>query len=174
VAGPWAWVGRRDPRLVVVRRAARVTLVACTGFFLCRYGLGNAAMAPYALFGADALGALPDPRPEPYTAKLARAVDALAGCLRAMADGSSAAPGRWSAGHVSTTAPTVLGADARRRPQFLPASGSPAATLGSRAPAGSWTRIAEAGRGCWSMASREWASSPSSKRCTDAAAQPDI
>jgi len=157
VAGPWAWGGRRDPRLVVVRRAARVTLVACTGFFLCRYGPGNAAMAPYALFGADALGALPDPRPEPYTAKLARA-----------------AAGRWSAGHVSTTAPTVLGADARRRPQFLPASGSPAATLGSRAPAGSWTRVAEAGRGCWSMASREWASSPSSKRCTDAAAQPDI
>jgi len=53
-----AWVRRRDPQLVAVRRAARVTLVACLGFYLCRYALGNAAMAPYALFGAVALGAL--------------------------------------------------------------------------------------------------------------------
>jgi hypothetical protein len=58
VATPWAWVVQRDPGLAVVRRAARVTLVACTGFYLCRYGLDNAAMAPYALFGAVALGIL--------------------------------------------------------------------------------------------------------------------
>jgi uncharacterized membrane protein YccC len=53
-----AWLLRRDPGLVAVRRAARVTLVACGGFYLCRYGFGNAEMAPYALFGAVALGAL--------------------------------------------------------------------------------------------------------------------
>ena len=53
-----AWIRRRDPQFVAVRRAARVTLVACLGFYLCRYVLGNAAMAPYALFGAVALGAL--------------------------------------------------------------------------------------------------------------------
>ncbi len=53
-----AWLVRRDPGLLVVRRAARVTLVACVGFFVCRYALGNAVMAPYALFGAVALGAL--------------------------------------------------------------------------------------------------------------------
>ena len=53
-----AWVRRRDPQFVAVRRAARVTLVACLGFYFCRYVLGNAAMAPYALFGAVALGAL--------------------------------------------------------------------------------------------------------------------
>jgi hypothetical protein len=53
-----AWLRRRDPQLLVVRRAARVTLVACVGFLGCRYVLDNAAMAPYALFGAVALGAL--------------------------------------------------------------------------------------------------------------------
>lgn len=41
-----------------MRRAARVTLVACLGFYLCRYVFGLPAMAPYALFGAVALGAL--------------------------------------------------------------------------------------------------------------------
>jgi hypothetical protein len=33
-------------------------LVACTGFYICRYGLHSPGMAPYALFGAVALGAL--------------------------------------------------------------------------------------------------------------------
>ncbi len=54
----WSWVRKRDPRLVVVRRAVRITLVACLGFYFCRYVLGSAAMAPYALFGVVALGAL--------------------------------------------------------------------------------------------------------------------
>ncbi|MBU2668486.1 FUSC family protein [Actinoplanes bogorensis] len=54
----WRWVRKRDPQLVVVRRAVRITLVACLGFYFCRYVLGSAAMAPYALFGVVALGAL--------------------------------------------------------------------------------------------------------------------
>ena len=58
MTGARAWLARRDPGLVVVRRAARVTLVACTGFLVCRYALDNAVMAPYALFGAVALGML--------------------------------------------------------------------------------------------------------------------
>ena len=49
---------RKDPHLVSVRRAGRVALVACTGFYACRYGLGNPTMATYALFGTVALGAL--------------------------------------------------------------------------------------------------------------------
>ncbi|MET0492399.1 MAG: FUSC family protein [Actinoplanes sp.] len=53
-----SWLRRHDPQLLAVRRAARVTLVACLGFYFCRYVLGNAAMAPYALFGAVALGVL--------------------------------------------------------------------------------------------------------------------
>ncbi|MCM4084099.1 FUSC family protein [Paractinoplanes hotanensis] len=54
----WGWVRGRDPQLLVVRRAVRVTLVACLGFYLCRYVIGSADAAPYALFGAIALGAL--------------------------------------------------------------------------------------------------------------------
>jgi uncharacterized membrane protein YccC len=55
---PITWLRRRDPGLTSVRRAARVTVVACVGFYACRYGLGNRVMAPYALFGAVALGML--------------------------------------------------------------------------------------------------------------------
>ena len=54
----WGWVRGRDPQLLVVRRAVRVTLVACLGFYLCRYVIGSADAAPYALFGTIALGAL--------------------------------------------------------------------------------------------------------------------
>jgi hypothetical protein len=58
-----AWLRRHDPGLASVRRAARVALVACLGFYLCRYVLGavtpaGVEMAPYALFGTVALGAL--------------------------------------------------------------------------------------------------------------------
>ncbi|MEU4237392.1 FUSC family protein [Actinoplanes sp. NPDC026619] len=53
-----SWLRRKDPQLIAVRRAARVTLVACVGFYVCRYLLDAPAMAPYALFGAVALGAL--------------------------------------------------------------------------------------------------------------------
>ena len=55
---PRAWLMRHDPGLAIVRRAARVTLVACVAFFLCRYALDNVTMAPYALFGVVAMGAL--------------------------------------------------------------------------------------------------------------------
>ena len=55
---PRTWLLRHDPGLAVVRRAARVTLVACVAFYLCRYALDNVTMAPYALFGVVAMGAL--------------------------------------------------------------------------------------------------------------------
>jgi uncharacterized membrane protein YccC len=64
VAGP-AWLERRDPGLVKLRRAVRVATVASVGFYVCRYGLGKPQVALYALFGAFALGALsqlPGPR----------------------------------------------------------------------------------------------------------------
>ena len=52
------WLRRKDPQFRALRRASRVALVACLAFYFCRYVLGNATMAPYALFGAIALGAL--------------------------------------------------------------------------------------------------------------------
>src|SRR5690348_16547716 len=54
------WLRRRDPGLAGVRRAARVTVAACVGFYACRYGLGEPVMALYALFGTIALGMLSD------------------------------------------------------------------------------------------------------------------
>ena len=226
---PWTWVVRHGPGLVVVRRAARVTLVACLGFWVCRYGLKNADMAPYALFGAVALGALsqipgspaqrartllamlpvgwvlvslgtllsvntaaatagmfvlgfvvsfvgvggprlvglaagtqllyilpcfppydpgalgwrlagltlavlllagaelvlwPDPTPEPYTAKLARAVGALAGCLRAVADGWSGREG--DPDRLAGCLPEATEAADALRPSRLPPTQRPA------------------------------------------------
>ncbi|MFJ4846969.1 FUSC family protein [Streptomyces sp. NPDC088733] len=52
------WLRARDPGLAAVRRSARVTVVACTGFYAARYGLGDRTVAIYALFGAVAAGGL--------------------------------------------------------------------------------------------------------------------
>jgi uncharacterized membrane protein YccC len=48
------------PRRDALRRAARVTAAACTGFYLCRYVAGDVTIATYAVFTAIALGALSD------------------------------------------------------------------------------------------------------------------
>lgn len=53
-----SWLRRRDKDYLVIRRAARVTLIACLLFYGCRYGLGDATLATYALFGTIALGVL--------------------------------------------------------------------------------------------------------------------
>ncbi|WP_406320042.1 FUSC family protein [Streptomyces sp. NBC_01637] len=52
------WLRARDPGLAAVRRSARVTVVACAGFYAARYGLGDRTVAIYALFGAVAMGGL--------------------------------------------------------------------------------------------------------------------
>ncbi|SIR73867.1 FUSC family protein [Micromonospora avicenniae] len=62
--GLLAWVHHRDPGYVVLRRAARLTLVASIGFYGGRYGAGDPTLATYALFGAVSMGAftqLPGP-----------------------------------------------------------------------------------------------------------------
>ncbi|MEU1240656.1 FUSC family protein [Micromonospora parva] len=58
---------RRDPGDVILRRAARLTLVASVVFFGCRYGAGNSTLATYGLFGTIAAGSfakLPGPAPQ--------------------------------------------------------------------------------------------------------------
>ncbi|MET8307945.1 FUSC family protein [Micromonospora sp. NPDC005173] len=55
---------RRDPGDAVLRRAARLTLVASLVFYACRYGAGNPVLATYGLFGTVAAGSfaqLPGP-----------------------------------------------------------------------------------------------------------------
>lgn len=53
-----AWLLRRDPGLPAVRRAGRVAVVACAGFYVCYYLLDQPVMATYALFAAVAMGVL--------------------------------------------------------------------------------------------------------------------
>ncbi|MBN9111383.1 MAG: FUSC family protein [Pseudonocardia sp.] len=55
---PSAALARHDPGWTALRRAVRVTLVACVCFYLCHFVLRDDTMAVYALFGAIALGAL--------------------------------------------------------------------------------------------------------------------
>ncbi|WP_189196880.1 FUSC family protein [Micromonospora fulviviridis] len=58
---------RRDPGYRIIRRAARLTVVASLVFYGCRYGLGNITLATYALFGTVATGSfaqLPGPPAE--------------------------------------------------------------------------------------------------------------
>lgn len=55
-----AWLHRHDPGSAAVRRAARVTVASCAGFYVCRYVFGDPTTAVYAVFGAVSLGALAD------------------------------------------------------------------------------------------------------------------
>ncbi|MFI6780485.1 FUSC family protein [Micromonospora sp. NPDC050276] len=58
---------RRDPGDAILRRAARLTLVASAVFYGCRYGAGNSVLTTYGLFGAIAAGSfaqLPGPAPQ--------------------------------------------------------------------------------------------------------------
>lgn len=53
-----AWILRRDPRQVVVRRTGRVSVAACLVFYVAYYLVDNPVMATYGLFSAVALGFL--------------------------------------------------------------------------------------------------------------------
>jgi uncharacterized membrane protein YccC len=55
---PAAFLHERDPGLLVVHRAVRVTIAASSGFFLCLYLVGDVNTGVYALFATVALGAL--------------------------------------------------------------------------------------------------------------------
>ncbi|MDG4790703.1 FUSC family protein [Micromonospora sp. WMMD1102] len=54
--GAVRWLRRRDPDFRVLRRGARLALVAAAGLFGGRYGLGNPLLGLYTLFGAIATG----------------------------------------------------------------------------------------------------------------------
>lgn len=75
------WLTTRDPGLIAVRRAVRVTAATCVAFYLGRYLLQDATIALYAAFLCIALGALSDvtgrPRQRAVTMLLATAVGAV-------------------------------------------------------------------------------------------------
>lgn len=71
-----AWLRTKDKGLTSTKRAVRVTLAACLGFYVCRYVFGESTMATYAIFGTLAFGALSE-----VTGKPAERTRVLLGCL---------------------------------------------------------------------------------------------
>ncbi|MEU7751863.1 FUSC family protein [Micromonospora sp. NPDC049101] len=87
---------RRDPGDAVLRRAARLTLVASVVFYACRYGAGSSVLATYGLFGTIAAGSFAQlPGPAPQRARIL--VTALPAIWALVAVGSLLAWSTWSA-----------------------------------------------------------------------------
>src|SRR5215212_349682 len=59
------WFKAKDPGLVAVKRAGRVSVATCIGFYFSLYVVGETQMAFYASFGCIALGALSEVTGEP-------------------------------------------------------------------------------------------------------------
>ncbi|MET8677256.1 FUSC family protein [Streptomyces sp. NPDC004647] len=87
---------RKDPGFVTVRQAARVTLVACAGFYITRYAFGDTITAVYALFGAVALGALSRLPPPPVRQARICVAALPAACVLVIA-GTLLAGNAWAA-----------------------------------------------------------------------------
>jgi uncharacterized membrane protein YccC len=60
------WLKAKDPGFVAVKRAARVGVATCIGFYFTRYVVDDSQMALYASFGCIALGALSEVTGEPW------------------------------------------------------------------------------------------------------------
>ncbi|WCN83662.1 FUSC family protein [Micromonospora sp. LH3U1] len=87
---------RRDPGDAILRRAARLTLVASAVFYGCRYGAGSSVLATYALFGTIAAGSFAQlPGPAPQRARIL--VTSLPAVWALIAAGSLLAWSTWSA-----------------------------------------------------------------------------
>ncbi|MGW5561630.1 FUSC family protein [Micromonospora sp. NPDC003944] len=87
---------RRDPGYAILRRAARLTLVASLVFYGCRYGAGSPTLATYALFGTIAAGSFAQlPGPAPQRARIL--VLSLPVVWALVAAGSLLAWSTWSA-----------------------------------------------------------------------------
>ncbi|SCF24811.1 FUSC family protein [Micromonospora chokoriensis] len=87
---------RRDPGYAVLRRAARLTLVASVVFYGCRYGAGSSVLATYGLFGTIAAGAFAQlPGPAPQRARIL--VISLPAVWALIAAGSLLAWSTWAA-----------------------------------------------------------------------------
>ncbi|WP_433538208.1 FUSC family protein [Micromonospora sp. CA-249363] len=87
---------RRDPNGAVLRRAARLTLVASLLFYACRYGAGSPVLATYALFGTIAAGAFAQlPGPAPQRARIL--VTSLPAVWALIAAGTLLAWSTWAA-----------------------------------------------------------------------------
>ncbi|MET8552249.1 FUSC family protein [Micromonospora zamorensis] len=87
---------RRDPGDAILRRAARLTLVASVVFYGCRYGAGSPMLATYGLFGTIAAGSFAQlPGPAPQRARIL--VLSLPGVWALIVAGSLLAWSTWAA-----------------------------------------------------------------------------
>jgi uncharacterized membrane protein YccC len=75
------WLKAKDPGLVAVKRAVRVTLAACVAFYFSRYVLDNTQMATFASFGCIALGGLSEVTGEPWERTKTYAAALVAGIV---------------------------------------------------------------------------------------------
>ena len=64
-AGFRDWLKAKDPGLAAIKRAARVSVATCIGFYFSLYVVHDSQMAMYASFGCIALGALSEVTGEP-------------------------------------------------------------------------------------------------------------
>lgn len=86
----------RDPGDAVLRRAARLTLVASVVFYACRYGAGSPMLATYGLFGVVAAGSFAQlPGPAPQRARIL--VTSLPAVWALIAAGTLLAWSTWAA-----------------------------------------------------------------------------
>jgi len=65
-AGFRDWLKAKDPGFVAIKRAARVSVATCIGFYFSLYVVHDSQMAMYASFGCIALGALSEVTGEPW------------------------------------------------------------------------------------------------------------
>jgi Fusaric acid resistance protein-like len=90
------WLRRRDPDLVAVRRAARITIVASVAFYVPYYVLRNPDMATYGLFSAVAMGFLAQ-LPGPARRESVTVLRALPVALLLVTAGTLLAGNLWAA-----------------------------------------------------------------------------
>jgi uncharacterized membrane protein YccC len=75
------WLEAKDPGLVAIKRAVRVTLAACAAFYFSLYVLDDAQMATFASFGSIAFGAFSEVAGEPWQRTKTYGVGLLAGIV---------------------------------------------------------------------------------------------
>jgi hypothetical protein len=90
------WLGAKDPGFVAIKRAARVTLAACVGFYFSLYVLDDTQMATFAAFGCISLGALSEVTGRPWQRTKTYAVALLAGIVL-VTIGTMLAVNTWAA-----------------------------------------------------------------------------
>jgi uncharacterized membrane protein YccC len=90
------WLEAKDPGLVAVKRAVRVTLAACVAFYFSLYVLDDTQMATFAAFGCIALGALSEVTGEPWERTKTYGIALLAG-IGLVSLGTVLAVNTWAA-----------------------------------------------------------------------------